>query len=75
MLMELLKNSVTDLNIRNLQLRRNLNQRTLKKEEELLEGAYAAAGRIMETKEKRANQRARRVAKAKAEQPKPDKDE
>jgi len=48
---------------------------TLKKEEELLEGAYAAAGRIMETKEKRANQRARRVAKAKAEQPKPDKDE
>ena len=48
---------------------------TLKKEEELLEGAYAAAGRIMELKEKRANKRARRVAKAKAEQPKPDKDE
>jgi hypothetical protein len=48
---------------------------TLKKEEELLEGAYAAAGRIMEDKEKRAKQRARRVAKAKAEQPKPDKDE
>lgn len=48
---------------------------TLKKEEELLEGAYAAAGRIMEDKEKRAKQRATRVAKAKAEQPKPDKDE
>ena len=48
---------------------------TLKKEEELLEGAYAAAGRIMEAREKKAKQRAKRVATAKAEQPKPDKDE
>ena len=48
---------------------------TLKKEEDLLEGAYAAAGRIMEDKEKKAKQRAARVSKAKAEQPKPDKDE
>ncbi len=48
---------------------------TLKKEEDLLEGAYAAAGRIMEAREKKAKQRAKRVATAKAEQPKPDKDE
>ena len=48
---------------------------TLKKEEDLLEGAYAAAGRIMEDKEKKAKKRAARVSKAKAEQPKPDKDE
>lgn len=53
----------------------NVKVITLKKEEELLEGALAAAGRIMESKEKKANQKARRVAKAKARQPKPDKDE
>ena len=48
---------------------------TLKKEEDLLEGAYAAAGRIMEDKEKKAKKRATRVSKAKAALPKPDKDE
>ena len=47
----------------------------LKKEDELLDGAYAAAGRIIEAKEKRVKRKSTRVAKAKAVQPEPDKDE
>ena len=47
----------------------------IKEEEPLLNAVYPATGRIMEAREKKAKQRAKRVATAKAEQPKPDKDE
>lgn len=47
----------------------------IKEEEPLLNAVYPATGRIIEAKEKKAKQRATRVSKAKAAQPKPDKDE
>lgn len=47
----------------------------IKEEEPLLNAVYPATGRIIEAKEKKAKQRAKRVAKAEAIQPKPDKDE
>ena len=47
----------------------------IKEEEPLLIAVYPATGRIIEAKEKKAKQRATRVSKAKAAQPKPDKDE
>ena len=47
----------------------------IKEEEPLLNAVYPATGRILEAKEKKAKQRAKRVAKAEAIQPEPDKDE
>lgn len=47
----------------------------IKEEEPLLNAVYPATGRIIEAKEKKAKQRAKRVAKAEAVQPKPAKDE
>ena len=47
----------------------------IKEEEPLLNAVYPATGRIIEAKEKKAKQRAKRVAKAEAIQPEPDKDE
>ena len=47
----------------------------IKEEEPLLNAVYPATGRIIEAKEKKAKQRATRVAKAEAVQPKPAKDE
>lgn len=46
----------------------------IKEEGPLLNAVYPATGRIIETKEKKTKQRAKRVAKAEAAQPKPDKD-
>ncbi len=47
----------------------------IKEEEPLLNAVYPATGRIIEAKEKKAKQRAKRVAKAQAIQPEPNKDE
>ena len=47
----------------------------IKEEEPLLNAVYPATGRIIEAREKKAKQKAKRVAKAEAIQPKPDKDE
>lgn len=47
----------------------------IKEEEPLLNAVYPATGRIIEAKEKKAKQRATRVAKAESAQPKPAKDE
>ena len=47
----------------------------IKEEEPLLNAVYPATGRIIEAKEKKAKQRATRVAKAESVQPKPAKDE
>lgn len=47
----------------------------IKEEGPLLNAVYPATGRIIEAKEKRAKQRATRVAKAESVQPKPAKDE
>ena len=47
----------------------------IKEEEPLLNAVYPATGRIIEAKEKKAKQRAKRVAKAESVQPKPAKDE
>lgn len=47
----------------------------IKEEGPLLNAVYPATGRIIESKEKKAKQRAKRVAKAEAVQPKPEKDE
>ena len=47
----------------------------IKEEEPLLNAVYPATGRIIEAKEKKAKQRTKRVAKAQAIQPEPNKDE
>ena len=47
----------------------------IKEEEPLLNAVYPATGRIIEAKEKKAKQRTKRVAKAQAMQPEPNKDE
>ena len=47
----------------------------IKEEEPLLSAVYPATGRIIEAKEKKAKQRTKRVAKAQAMQPEPNKDE
>ena len=47
----------------------------IKEEEPLLNAVYPATGRIIEAKEKKAKQRTKRVAKAQAIQPGPNKDE